>query len=73
MKNDYGKAYGKLDEFLTMVGRSKFLMPLYQELITTEKGKDLAMKIYGHARPNYHSVSQRSLDDLLGWKEGAGK
>ncbi|MFZ1660202.1 MAG: M1 family metallopeptidase [Flavobacteriales bacterium] len=73
VKNDYGKAYGKLDEFLTMVGRRKFLMPLYQELITTEKGKDLAMKIYGHARPNYHSVSQRSLDDLLGWKEGAGK
>ena len=69
VKNDYSKAYGKLDEFLTTVGRRKFLMPLYQEMIATEKGRALALKIYGHARPNYHSVSVRSLDDLLKWKE----
>ena len=73
VKNDYGKAYGKLDEFLTNVGRRKFLMPLYQELLATEKGKTLAMKIYAHARPNYHSVSQRSLDELLHWKEGSAQ
>ncbi|MBZ0204931.1 MAG: M1 family metallopeptidase [Flavobacteriales bacterium] len=68
VKNNYTKAYGKLDEFLTTVGRRKFLVPLYQELIATEKGKALAMKIYGNARPNYHSVSTRTIDDLLKWK-----
>lgn len=67
VKNDYEKAYGKLEEFLTTVGRRKFLVPLYQELIATEKGKAIAKKIYGKARPNYHSVSVRTIDDLLKW------
>ncbi len=67
VKNDYEKAYGKLDEFLSTVGRRKFLVPLYQELIATEKGKAVARKIYGHARPNYHSVSVRTIDDMLHW------
>jgi aminopeptidase N len=67
VKNDHEKAYGKLDEFLTTVGRRKFLVPLYQELIATEKGKAIALKIYAHARPNYHSVSVRTMDDMLHW------
>ncbi len=67
VKNDHEKAYGKLEEFLTTVGRRKFLMPLYQELIATEKGKAIAKKIYGKARPNYHSVSVRTIDDMLHW------
>jgi len=67
IKNDHEKAYGKLDEFLTTVGRRKFLIPLYQELIATEKGKAIALKIYSHARPNYHSVSVHTIDDMLHW------
>ncbi|MEO7081702.1 MAG: leukotriene A4 hydrolase C-terminal domain-containing protein, partial [Flavobacteriales bacterium] len=67
VKNDYEKAYGKLEEFLTTVGRRKFLVPLYQELNATEKGKAIAKKIYGKARPNYHSVSVRTIDDMLHW------
>ncbi len=67
VKNDYEKAYGRLEEFLTTVGRRKFLVPLYQELNATEKGKAIAKKIYDKARPNYHSVSVRTIDDLLHW------
>ena len=67
VKNDYEKAYGKLEEFLTTVGRRKFLVPLYQELKATEKGKEIAKKIYTKARPNYHSVSVRTIDDMLKW------
>ena len=66
--NDYDPAFAKLDEFLTNVGRRKFLVPLYTALIATEKGKVMALNIYGHARPNYHAVSVRTLDDLLAWK-----
>jgi hypothetical protein len=67
VKNDHEKAYGKLDEFLTTVGRRKFLTPLYHELMATDKGKAIARKIYGHARPNYHSVSVRTMDEMLLW------
>ena len=70
--NDYSPAYEKLDQFLTTVGRRKFLTPLYEALLKTEKGKAMAQNIYRAARPNYHAVSVRTMDDLLDWKEMAG-
>lgn len=64
IKYDYEPAYGRLDEFLTTVGRRKFLTPLYTAM--KESGKmDMALDIYMRARPNYHSVSRNSMDDLL--------
>ncbi len=68
IKHDYETAYPVLDSFLVNVGRRKFLIPLYTALIKTEKGKKMAMDIYRKARPNYHSVSYNSVDELLGWK-----
>jgi hypothetical protein len=50
------------------VGRRKFLMPLYGELMRSEKGRVLARTIYQQARPNYHSVAVRSLDEMLAWQ-----
>ena len=64
----YNKAYAKLEEFLTNVGRRKFIKPLYAELIKTDEGKAMALEIYGKARDNYHSVSSNTLDTMLGWK-----
>jgi hypothetical protein len=71
IENDYSPAYEKLDHFLTSVGRRKFLKPLYEALLKTEKGKAMAMNIYKAARPNYHAVAVRSMDEMLHWKEGA--
>lgn len=69
IRNDHDPAYPGLERFLTNVGRRKFLLPLYTELVNTEKGKVMAQAIYQHARPNYHAVSVRTLDELLSWKE----
>ncbi|MCB0771038.1 MAG: M1 family metallopeptidase [Flavobacteriales bacterium] len=69
IKNDHDAAYLRLDEFLNTVGRRKFLMPLYTAMTTTEKGRLMAQSIYRSARPNYHSVSVNSLDELLAWKD----
>ena len=69
VRNNYRKAYPRLNEFLTTVGRRKFLVPLYTALVTTKEGREVAMDIYAKARPNYHSVSVRTIDDLLGWKD----
>ncbi len=66
---DYGSAYERLDGFLTTVGRRKFLVPLYRRMQETEKGRIMAQDIYAHARPNYHSVSVNTLDELLRWKD----
>ncbi len=69
VRNDHDPAFDVLEQFLVNVGRRKFLVPLYTELIKTEKGKIMAQKIYQQARPNYHAVSVRTIDDLLKWKE----
>lgn len=69
INNGYRKPYPAMDEFLVTVGRRKFLMPLYTALARTESGRQEALAIYAKARPNYHSVSVRSLDELLGWEK----
>lgn len=61
----YGEVNEDLEEFLKTVGRRKFLMPLYTAMIKTEKGREEALRIYSLARPNYHSISVRSVDELL--------
>lgn len=65
IRNHYTPAYPNIESFLTEVGRRKFLMPLYKQMITTPEGKAWATKIYKRARPNYHSVAFNSLDELL--------
>lgn len=55
-----------VEEFLTEVGRRKFLVPLYSALVKTEEGREFARKIYQNARPNYHSVSYQTIDQIVG-------
>lgn len=69
VRSGYAPAYAHLEEFLIEVGRRKFLMPLYGEMIKTVKGKAMAVKIYEKARPNYHFVSVNSIDNLLGYEK----
>lgn len=54
----------QLEHFLTHIGRRKFLIPLYQALVSAGK-KDRATEIYAKARPNYHSVSVHTIDAML--------
>ena len=68
IRNNHSEGYVRLDQFLNTVGRRKFLVPLYTALKGTDKGKILAQAIYLEARPNYHSVSVHTIDELLDWK-----
>ncbi len=70
--NDHTAAYDRLDTFLTTVGRRKFLVPLYTRLMESEHGRIMAHAIYARARPNYHTVSVRTIDELLDWKDANG-
>jgi leukotriene-A4 hydrolase len=53
-----------VESFLIEVGRRKFLMPIYQALVQTDRLRD-AKSIYQKARPNYHQISKNSIDVLL--------
>ncbi|MBD2716102.1 M1 family metallopeptidase [Microvirga sp. STR05] len=62
----YSPAYEALHQFLTHVGRRKFLVPLYKALLATPGGAARARQLYAEARPNYHSVATSTFDVLVG-------
>jgi aminopeptidase N len=68
VKNGYRAVDRRLDLFLMTVGRRKFLKPLYEALLAAPDGKTRALAIYTKARPRYHAVAQRTLDEMLGWQ-----
>ncbi|MBD3637501.1 MAG: M1 family metallopeptidase [Crocinitomicaceae bacterium] len=57
-----------MEKFLINVGRRKFLEPIYSALAETDEGLDMARNIYAKARPNYHSISYLTIDEILGWE-----
>jgi leukotriene-A4 hydrolase len=65
VKNNYRPAYPRLEEFLTSMGRLKYLRPLYQELAKTPEGRERALAIYRKARPTYHPIAVSAIDAVL--------
>ncbi len=67
LANRYQPADASAEQFLTSQGRRKFVAPLFQQLQGQgEWGKALAARIYDKARSGYHSVTQVTVDRLLG-------
>lgn len=64
IKTNYEAAYPDLEGFLMTVGRGKFIYRLYDAL--KENGKaEWAERVYAEARPGYHPIAQRRIDDIL--------
>lgn len=57
-----------LENFLTSVGRRKFLTPLYKALVKADTTGEKARNNYTKARLGYHSVAVQSIDDITEWK-----
>ena len=63
--NRYDPAVPSLEQFLTSQGRGKFVKPLLQALAKDAQwGKSIAARIYPRARPLYHPLVTRELDEL---------
>lgn len=69
IKHDYHGGYEAMEGFLIEVGRRKFLEPIYEALAKTTENKAFAMKVYEKARPNYHSISRGTIDEILNWQK----
>jgi hypothetical protein len=65
VKNGYEAAYPEMAKFLKSVGRRKFLLPIYKNLVKTAKGKALAEQIFSEARKGYHAVAAGSIADII--------
>jgi leukotriene A-4 hydrolase/aminopeptidase len=68
IKNNYTAANPRLEEFLTTIGRRKFVKPLFEELAKTPEGTKRANAIYTKARPGYHPITVSSVDAILKWE-----
>jgi len=64
IKGGYQPAMPELENFLMTVGRGKFIYRLYGALNDNGKG-DWAKEVYARARPGYHPIAQRRIDDIL--------
>lgn len=64
VRSRYEPAYPRLEEFLTTVGRRKYVKPLYEAM-----DRRRAMAIYEKARPMYHPITQATIDALLAEKK----
>ncbi|MDI9319691.1 MAG: M1 family metallopeptidase [Phycisphaerales bacterium] len=63
VRANYVNAYGAMEQFLSITGRQKFILPLYQEMMQTGK-KEMAKNIYKKYRANYHPLAQSKLDKI---------
>ena len=64
IRNDYEPAYDRLEDFLVSIGRNKFLMPLYKDMMAAGKA-DMADRIFQKAKPGYHPLSVKRNSQII--------
>jgi leukotriene-A4 hydrolase len=68
MKNRHFGFTGDAMEFLENMGRRKFIVPIFKELVKTPEGKASAEDLYGGIAHRLHSITLKSLDEIMGKK-----
>jgi aminopeptidase N len=58
----------KIEEFLINVGRRWYVSTIYEAYKRNNKVEE-ALTIYNKARPNYHSMTTNTIDNLLGYQK----
>lgn len=67
MAHRYQPAVQTADDFLSHMGRRKFVLPLFQTLWDQDEwGQPIAKRIYAKTRPLYHPVTTTSVDAVVG-------
>ena len=65
IQNNYPPAKPAVEKFLTTVGRTKFLRPLYNKLAETPEGLKTAKEIYESTKHIYHTTSKQRIEEIL--------
>jgi leukotriene-A4 hydrolase len=64
--NRYPPAEAQVEDFLLLMGRRKFVLPLFTDLMGQGQwGQQIARRVYAQARPGYHSVTTGSVDKVV--------
>jgi len=68
IENGYNDLRPSIEKFLMKIGRRKYLMPIYKALAKKKEDKEWAKTIFYKARSNYHYVSCKTVEEILGVK-----
>jgi aminopeptidase N len=63
--NDYQPSYPRLEEYLNTIGRRKLIAPLYEALMKTPEGKQVAKRVFAKARPGYHPETVKAIEAIV--------
>jgi leukotriene-A4 hydrolase len=63
--NDYQPSFPRLEEYLITVGRRKLIAPLYEALLSTPAGAQVAKRVFAKARPGYHPETVKAIETIV--------
>ncbi len=67
IRNRHEPAYDRLESYLTSIGRTYLVEPLYEALMASGQ-EDFARRVYEAAEPGYHPLTRASIEPIL-WPE----
>jgi hypothetical protein len=65
IRNNYQPAYPRLDQYLRSVGRARYVVPLYRELVKTSGGAAFARRVFTLARAGYDPAVEHEVDAIV--------
>jgi leukotriene-A4 hydrolase len=71
--NNYQPAFPHLEEYLKTVGRIKLIAPLYEALMKSPAGTEVAKRVFAKARPGYHPNTVKAIEAIVDPKEEGGE
>ena len=63
--NGYHAADPRIEEFLTSVGRLKYIKPIYEALVATPDGRRVAAVIYAKTKSFYHPIARTAIEQVF--------
>lgn len=71
--NNYQPGFPRLEEYLKTIGRRKLIAPLYESLMKTPAGTEVAKRVFAKARPGYHPETVNAIEAIVALKEDASE
>jgi leukotriene-A4 hydrolase len=63
--NKYQPSFPSLEEYLKTIGRLKLIEPLYESLMKTPSGTEVAKRVFAKARPGYHPETVKAIEAIV--------
>ena len=63
--NNYQPDFPRLEEYLNTVGRRKLIAPLYEALLNTAAGAQVAKRVFAEARLGYHPETIKAIEAIV--------